>query len=155
MVAFNQCILSWLNKAASCCMAYSSTNLGHLCQIQWRPLFVRVSWSPAFHANLLVIEDARLWATAGETPLSATTLQLWSGVGGAGWRGSTGLREADLFMREVEGLHGGVCGQGHRGGGQAGESRGAGETLGEAGQLQDVGAGGQAEAGAALHGRKA
>lgn len=59
-------------------------------------------------------------------------------------------------MREVEGLHGGLGGQGHGGGGsQTSESGGAGETLGEAGQLQDVGAGGQAEAGAALHGRKA
>lgn len=59
-------------------------------------------------------------------------------------------------MREVEGLHQGLGGKGHGGGGrQAGEGRGAGETLGEAGQLQGVGAGGQAEAGAALHGWEA
>ena len=59
-------------------------------------------------------------------------------------------------MREVEGLRQGLGGQGHGGGGrQAGEARGAGGTLGEAGQLQGIGAGGQAEAGAALHGREA
>lgn len=59
-------------------------------------------------------------------------------------------------MREVDGLRRGLGGQGHGGGRrQAGEGRGAGETLGEAGQLQGVGAGGQAEAGAALHGREA
>lgn len=59
-------------------------------------------------------------------------------------------------MREVEGLRLGLRGQGHgEGGRQDGEGRGAGETLGEAGELQGVGAGGKAEAGAALHGREA
>ena len=137
-------------------VTFLNTNLGHLCQIQWRPLFVCVGWSPALHTDLLVVEDTGLWATARETPLSTTALQLWSGVGGAEWRGSTGLREADLFMREVEGLHRGLWGQGHGGGGcQTSESWGAGETLGEAGHLQGVGAGRQAEAGATLHGWEA
>ena len=59
-------------------------------------------------------------------------------------------------MREVEGLRRGLGGQGHGGGGrQASERRGVGETLSEAGQLQGVGAGRQAEAGAALHGWEA
>lgn len=143
-----------------CLMFYKvrliNTNLGHLGQVQRRPLFLWVSWSSALYADLLVVEDARLWTATGETPLSTTALQLWSGVRGAGRRGPTWLREADLFVREVEGRRWGFRGKGHGGGWrQACEGRGAGETLGEAGQLQGVGASRQAEAGAALHGWEA
>lgn len=137
-------------------MTLLNTNLGHLSQIQRRPLFMCVSWSPALHANLLIIEDARLWAATCKTSLSAAALQLWSGVGGAGWRGSMRLREADLFMREVEGLCRGLWRQRHGGGGcQTSEGGGVRETLGEAGQLEGVAASGQAKAGAALHGWEA
>lgn len=135
-----------------------NTNLCHFCQIQWRPLFVCVIWSPALHTSLLLIEDAWLWATTGKTPLSSTAFQFWSGVGGAvRWR-STRLREANLFMREVEGLRWRVGGQGHwgRGGGsQAGERRRPWRALGERRQLKGVGSGRQAETGAALHAREA
>lgn len=61
-------------------------------------------------------------------------------------------------MREVEGLcRGGFRGRGRGGGGgrEAGEGGGAGQALGEVRQLQGVGAGGEAEAGAALHGGEA
>lgn len=103
---------------------------------------MRVGWSPALHTNLLVVEDARLRATPRETSLSPAALQLWSGVRGAGRRGSTQLREANLFVREVEGLRRRLGGQRHRGGRrQAGEGGRPGEALGEAG--------------AALHAREA
>ena len=117
-----------------------ATDLGHLGQVQGGPRSLRVLGSPAFHADLLVVEDAGLRAAPGQAPGPRPPAHLRGGVRGAGPGRAPRPGEADLFVREVEGPRGGGL--------EAGE--------GEAGQLEarreGVGAGGQAEAGAALHG---
>lgn len=137
-----------------------ATNLGHLGQVQGGPWFLCILWSPALHADLFIVQDAGLGLAPGQAPsppcsLSSTSPHLLGEVRGAGPLPVV-LWQADLLMGQGEGLEGVVVGGGGRGGSEQGVK---GQALGEAGQLQSavcgvVGAGGQAETGAPLHGRK-
>lgn len=140
-----------------------ATNLGHLGQVQGGPWFLCILWSPALHADLFIVQDAGLGLAPGQAPsppcsLSSTSPHLLGEVRGAGPLPVV-LWQADLLMGQGEGPEGVVVvvvGGGGRGGSEQGVK---GQALGEAGQLQSavcgvVGAGGQAETGAPLHGRK-
>ena len=80
------------------------TDLGHLGQIQGRPLLVCVGWSPPLHANFFVVEDAGLRVAPCQSPLPRMALQLGGGVWGAGRRGPGGFLGEYLFIGEVKSL---------------------------------------------------